>query len=67
MKKERIQGYFRYITTPCCHTQLCWMNPRLPNYCPECGDHIFARLKFGGIVAEGKNVWIYMDLEETNG
>jgi hypothetical protein len=32
---------------PCCHLMLCWVNPRLPNYCPECGTHIFLKLKSG--------------------
>jgi hypothetical protein len=22
---------------PCCHILICWVNPRRPNYCPECG------------------------------
>jgi DNA-binding CsgD family transcriptional regulator len=65
MKKERIQGYFRYIRCPECETQLCWVNPRLPNYCPECGKHIFLKLKFNGIVAEGKNVWIEMEMDNA--
>ena len=55
-------GYFRYILCPECGQLLCWVNPRLPNYCPECGRHIFLKLKFGGILAEGKNVWIEMEL-----
>jgi hypothetical protein len=65
MKKERVMGHFRYIQTPCCGQLLCWVNPRLPNYCPECGEHIFAQLKWGGIVAEGKNVWIEMELVDV--
>lgn len=36
---------FRLIETPCCHTLLCWVNPRVPNYCPECGKYIFAEMK----------------------
>jgi hypothetical protein len=32
---------FRLIQTPCCNTSLCWVNPRLPNNCPECGTRIF--------------------------
>lgn len=45
MDHERVK--FRLIVTPCCGAQLCWVNPRLPNYCPECGEKIFMRLKFG--------------------
>lgn len=36
---ERVR--FQLLTTPCCHTMLCWVNPRLPNYCPECGKAIW--------------------------
>ena len=65
--KERLRGYFRYIECPECSVRLCWVNPRLPNYCPECGKHIFLKLKFGGLVVEGKNVWIEMEVEDDGG
>jgi hypothetical protein len=39
-----MRAHFRYIVAPCCGTQLCWVNPRLPNYCPECGKYIFDRV-----------------------
>jgi hypothetical protein len=26
---------------PCCHILICWVNPRRPNYCPECGARVF--------------------------
>jgi hypothetical protein len=32
---------FRLIEMPCCHTLICWVNPRRPMYCPECGTRIF--------------------------
>jgi hypothetical protein len=32
---------FRLIHMPCCHILICWVNPRRPNYCPECGARIF--------------------------
>lgn len=28
---------FRLVHMPCCGQLLCWVNPRRPNYCPECG------------------------------
>jgi len=40
---ERVR--FRLIVTPCCKHQLCWVNPRLPNFCPECGNAILSRLR----------------------
>jgi len=36
---------FRLIITECCRTMLCWVNPRLPNYCPECGSSIYPRVR----------------------
>lgn len=36
---ERVN--FRLIETPCCHTLLCYVNHRFPNYCSECGQYIF--------------------------
>lgn len=41
--KERVP--FRLIVTPCCNTQLCYVNPRLPNYCSECGARILATVR----------------------
>lgn len=32
---------FRLITLPCCKHQLCWVNPRMPMFCPECGHGPF--------------------------
>ena len=32
---EKVQ--FRLFSMPCCKFQCCWVNPRLPSYCPECG------------------------------
>lgn len=56
MSKQKVP--FRLIQTPCCGTLLCWVNPRLPNYCPECGERIYAKLKFGGILAEAVEAWL---------
>ena len=44
--REKI--HFRLIQMPCCHHLLCWVNPRLPNYCPECGAFVYAKLKTQG-------------------
>jgi hypothetical protein len=38
---------FRLFTMPCCGHQLCWVNPRLPTYCPECGVQVYLRLVTG--------------------
>jgi hypothetical protein len=38
---------FSILSTPCCHTLLCWVNPRMPNYCPECGERFAGGLRRG--------------------
>lgn len=43
MSTERV--HFRLIQMPCCGTLKCWVNPRLANYCPECGTRVFALIK----------------------
>lgn len=62
MSRERV--HFRLIVCPCCNHQLCWVNPRLPIYCPECGRQIYRRLKFDGspILVSDENAWL-----ETSG
>lgn len=32
---------FRLLHMPCCYTMICWINPRRPMYCPECGTRVF--------------------------
>jgi hypothetical protein len=64
VRKTRELVPFRLIQTPCCGTMLCWVNPRLPNYCPECGKHIFRDLKFGGTLLEARNAWLEMEVED---
>lgn len=39
------RAHFRLIATECCGATLCWVNPRLPNYCPECGKRIFPAVR----------------------
>lgn len=36
---------FRLFTMPCCGICICWVNPRLPNFCPECGLRVLLDLR----------------------
>jgi hypothetical protein len=36
---------FRFLSCPHCKHQICWINPRLPNYCPECGKDVTTTIK----------------------
>lgn len=40
--------HFRLISMPCCGYMFCCVNPRLPNYCIECGQFVYAQLKGTG-------------------
>lgn len=48
------------MQTPCCGQLLCWVNPRLPNYCPECGKHIFHEVKSNVIISDN-DAWLKYD------
>lgn len=45
MPNEQQRVQFRLLLMECCYTQLCWVNPRLPNYCPECGTPCLGKVK----------------------
>lgn len=62
MATERV--HFRFLITPCCHSQLCYVNPRLPNYCSECGTPIMAEVK-SCITAEDDNAILKYDFERN--
>lgn len=42
MRKPSNQSVqFRLLQMPCCHILICWINPRRPMHCPECGERVF--------------------------
>ena len=43
MKRSSEKILFTLIQTPCCSALLCWVNPRMPNFCPECGAAIWLK------------------------
>lgn len=64
LHNERV--IFRLIHTPCCMTLLCFVNPRLPNYCSECGARLYALIKANPavILVSDDNAWLkYSDIE----
>lgn len=52
MTNERVQ--FRLIQMPCCQFLACWVNPRLPNYCPECGKRVYPEVKSCVLVSDDR-------------
>jgi hypothetical protein len=47
---------FRLFQLPCCGQLLCWLNPRLPNFCPECGKLIFYEMQHTAPISEGEKL-----------
>jgi len=54
---------FRLIVMPCCNFQACWVNPRFPNYCPECGKFVFPEIK-GCVTLLDEGAWLKYKVEE---
>jgi len=36
---------FKLFNMPCCGHLLCWVNPRYPTFCPQCGEKVFGTIK----------------------
>ena len=58
MTHEKV--HFRVFQLPCCGGLICWVNTRLPNYCPECGEQIFLKLKIDSTLTmvNDDNAWL---------
>lgn len=65
MKNASERVTFTLIHTPCCHTILCYVNPRMPNYCSECGERFpggIHRSHPQSILFRDDNAWLkYQD------
>jgi DNA-directed RNA polymerase subunit RPC12/RpoP len=57
--KETQRVPFRLIQCPHCGILLCWVNPRLPNYCPECSKYIFDTVKSN--IIQNYDAWLSYD------
>ena len=55
---------FRLFKMPCCGQLLCWLNPRLPNFCPECGAQIYMKMKHLKPLSEGEKLIEVGDADE---
>jgi len=45
MKAVNERVHFRLLFMSCCGHLYCRVNPRLPNFCPECGARVYAQIK----------------------
>jgi hypothetical protein len=55
---------FRLIHMPCCHVLICWVNPRRPNYCPECGKFIFRSFDKATWERTYSDAWLRVENDE---
>lgn len=65
MTKETQMVPFRLIQCPKCRTLLCWVNPRLPNYCPECGVWVLPEIK-SNVLQHFHNAWLTYEIDSGN-
>jgi hypothetical protein len=57
MVNERVK--FAVMVMPCCGQMLCWVNPRMPNYCPECGVPTrMNRFNKQAVIFEDESAWL---------
>lgn len=52
---------FKLFVMPCCGQQLCWVNPRYPNRCPECGEFVFLKLRTGAHTMMDSPAWLRIE------
>ena len=50
---------FRLLNMECCGHQLCWVNPRFPSYCPECGIHVYPEVRSWAVEGREAELKIY--------
>ena len=58
MTRSHEKVRFTLIQVPCCKHLLCWVNPRMPNFCPECGTAIWLKKVGSHIVQQDDEAWI---------
>jgi hypothetical protein len=61
---ERV--HFKLIIMPCCGHNLCWVNPRYPTFCPECGKLIFNEVKQEVRISDADAILTYKTGEEND-
>lgn len=59
---ERVPFRLLHLAS-CCGTLICWVNPRLPNFCPECGTNIMQTIKES---VRHRDDYATLKLEKTN-
>lgn len=60
-KPTNEQVQFRLIQMPCCGILICWVNPRRPMYCPECGTRVFNHFPKGEWDTYFSIAWLHVE------
>jgi len=53
-RHERV--VFRLYRMECCGHQLCWVNPRPPTFCPECGERVYPQVRGWAVVVDERAI-----------
>ncbi len=53
---------FRLLHMECCGTLICWVNPRFPNYCPECAARAYPMVR-GYVTASDEHATLITRIE----
>jgi hypothetical protein len=64
MPKETQRVHFKLTSMGCCGQLLCWVNPRPPNYCPECGKFCYPEVK-GWVVNDDSNAMLTYTIKQN--
>ncbi len=51
---EKVQ--LRLYNMECCGHMLCWVNPRPPTHCPQCGKVVYPQVRGWAVVTE--DAWL---------
>ena len=60
-KPSNQQVEFRLLQMPCCNILICWVNPRRPNACPECGKAVIYHYPKARWTATYSKAWLRIE------
>jgi hypothetical protein len=60
-KPSNQEVQFRLLQMPCCGILICWVNPRRPMRCPECGERIFSHYPKARWEAQYSRAWLRVE------
>lgn len=61
--RRTVRVPLRVIRMECCGHLLCWVNPRFPSYCPECGIRCYPGVQ-GWVMQSDMTAMLKADLKQ---